>query len=310
MHTAKTDGLIWRRANGKEIPLSKNFLTWEADLIKHGKQPDMSPAELATYFAWLLYGKNSDIYSTSQQRQFIFERPANKGTRSALVTSLWKELRRFTCNYDKNIFDALRDDPQNDTPGLYFDIACEVLQPTGLRLHKWDNDYSIELYTAPCGQIVVPELISKIANASKWCKQRPESKEQERRSRFSQKWIFAWNKNIYQGALLNVLKSGRIMEEKFCGGICLSSQKAGTTQETETTLCSGLRLVGNNRYTNAMPYELACICASVEKAVDLVLSGKIARCEAFGVDADISVDRLIYQLTLNFCLKNYPYYFK
>lgn len=302
MHTTEANELVWRRANGKEIPISENFLTWEVYLVKYGKKPAIDSLELATYFAWLLYGNSSEIYSTSSRRPFIFGLPTNRNSRVELIISLWKELRRFTCIYDPVIFNALRDDPENDTSGLYFDIACEVLQPTGLRLYKQDNNYSIELYTAPSGQIIAPKLLAKIAGASNWCEKRKESPSERCRC-FSKKWA-GWNKNIYQGALLNVLKNGRIMEEEFYGGICLSSQ------ETGTTLCSERSLTGNRRSTNTMPYELACICASVEKAVDLVLSGKVARCEAYGVDVNTSGDHLIYQLTLNFCLKNYPYYFK
>ena len=296
--------IIYTDLNGQEHLVSERFLSWEQDLRIKGAEPQLTPSEIAQYFEWLLYGKSDSIRDASHQKVLVFERPADIKSRTSQVVSLWKELRRFTCRYDTDIFSALREVDRTAHSGLYFEIACEVFQPTGIRLRMQNRtSYCIELYSAAANQIIDASLLSKIENASKWCREREENRAYDRALTFRRKWIYpdAWSRNIYHGALLSVLKNGQIFEKEFFGGEYMDTNG-------EITICSYLA-ERNNHYTDGMPFVLACLCAKIEKTVDLVLAGKITRCEAYGIGKNASDDILIRQIVLNFCLENYPYYF-
>lgn len=298
------DHVFWIGPDKKEHMLSGEFLTWEDELLRNGEQPQLTEVEIAAYFFWLFHGNPGDLRDMDHKKIFAFGYPPDIHSRMDHVISLWKELRRFTYRYDESIFTVLKGDAPEEESGLYFDIACEVLQPTGIRLREEKerkNCYCIELYRTSSHNIIDEELLDKIGGASKWDKERGKRERKERENIFREKWKFPyWYRMVYHGALLSVLKNGKIMEREFGGGNCICSRNG------ETTLCSELMLRGN---ILGMPYELARLCEVIEKTVDLVLDRRVARCEAGWIDENAEGEQLIHQVVLNFCLKNYPYFF-
>ena len=214
-------------------------------------------------------------------------------------------MHRYTNRYDKLIFEAVAD-VLYEQDGLYFEIACEVLQPTGIRLCQADADnyYCIELYPTASDNIINEELLRKMAGAAKWDKERPEGSASKRANSFYDKWsISSWYHKVYHGALLAVLKNGKIMEQEFGGGDCIRNSSGGITLRSENIA------YGNAQWTGSMPYQLVCLCTKIEKTLDRVLAGEIVRCEAGGIDPDAESDRLIRQIVLKFCLEQYPQFF-
>ena len=297
-------GLIWTAPSQKKYTVSENFLTWECALRRHGEKPQLEDLEMQHYFIWLLCGTTGDLCDATGYKIFNIDRPTDLRGRVEHVISLWKELRRYTDYYDKYIFSVL-EVALRGHEGLYFDVACAVLQPTGIRLHQVEkNKYCVELYHSHTHDIIDNELLIKMIGASKWIKERVEKSPYDRAAIFSQKWSKAgWYHKIYQGALLCVLKNGKIMENKFGGGNYICNSNDGIT------LCSIKTEYGNTQNISSMPYKLACLCTKIEKIVDLVLEGNIARYEAGWIDHDAEDERLISQIVLKFCLEQYPHFF-
>lgn len=301
---SKNGSLIWIAPDQQEFEVSEDFLTWEDSLRRYGKEPQLEESEIQRYFDWLLRGTSGDLYDADRCESLDIDRPTNLHTRVEHVISLWKELRRYTNRYDKLIFEAVAD-VLYEQDGLYFDIACRVLQPSGIRLHQVEkNKYSIELYQTVSDDIIDEELLRKMAGAAKWDKERREKPAGKRTEVFRKKWSgIGWHHKVYQGALLAVLKHGKIMEQEFWGGNAIENSSGGITLRSENIA------YGNAQWTDSMPYQLVRLCTKIEKTLDRVLAGEIVRCEAGGIDPDAEGDRLIRQIVLKFCLEQYPQFF-
>lgn len=299
----KNGSLIWIAPDQQEFEVSEDFLTWEDSLRSCGKEPLLEKDEMQLYFLWLLCGSSGDLRSTEHYQRFYINRPADLRVRATYAASLWKELRRYTDYYDECILYAMGIALQKHN-GLYFEIACEVLQPSGIRLYQTDtNSYGIELYQTVPYHIINDELLRKIEHSLEWYNRRTQKSQLEQDYDFSDKWDnLKWGKTIYQSALLYVLKNGKVMEREFGGGICVKRQG-------ELLLRSKKEFPANTRYSDSVPYKLACLCAKIEETLDRVLAGEIARCEAGWIDSDAEGDRLIRQIVLKFCLEQYPQFF-
>lgn len=319
MNTERAESIgkiIWAAPDGNEHECSQEFLTWEEAFVKTGRIPGLSEQEMGLYFAWLFCGDFQNLYSADhRQKIFSFDGVEDISAKKARIIQLWRNLRSFTNRYDMAIFRGLKKihddlmgaDPDFPAKGAYIDIACAVLQPTGVRIFEGKNPLypggkimRLELYHSENDDIIAPVLFNKMALASRQGSQR--FRDQGER-RFRAKWGEGETSRIYCGALLSVLKNGRFAEEYY--DLYLDCISDGEKDE--------MKMVSNLGYSkNRMwdwPSQLTSWCKKIEETVDRVIAGDISYFEPRSINLRADGDQLIRSIVLKFCMENYPCYF-
>lgn len=283
---------------------------------------EISADEISDFFAMLLF--KGQLFSVDQSGNRVpVPIRAPFLIRKARIIDTWTNIRRYTHRYDyqicsslKKTADMLLEMDAGDSNRLnaeLYSIICAVIQPTGIRLRKFESDgkeCSVELYTtAPYSEIITPELLESISYRSQWCCGRQGTAVQNRKE-FDLRWSNQCRRSrIYQGALRWILQNGYIITKSFDNWQCFfglqQSKEYWTTYETTDVTVGSCAFEKN--YKDATR-KLADICFEIEKTIDGVLSKKLQYTRK--IEADRSNENILLKnLVLQYCQNNYPEFF-
>lgn len=255
------------------------------EAVRRGYIPFMKEAYISAYFSWLIEGGFLEYRAPENEIQVRIA-DGTKGERLERAFELWKILDHFTHAYDSEIACVFA---KSIGEQLTYQFLCVVADPQGVEIHKVGNKtIGIELRPEREGyHIIGRDLRSHMAVYSRqyWSYNGTEGW-----SKYYQRWGDWGYWQIYEGALLCVLKSGY-------AGINLDIRQGKI----------GLLMSGVH---NWVMKDLGACCKLVESVIDPIIFG-----EKRPIFQEVepnweNKEELAKSAVLQWCQKNYSFLFE